>query len=437
MISVFGLGYVGTVTGACLAETGVRVIAVDVDPATVDLINQGQSPVVEAELDGLIKRTVERGTFTATTDAVRAVRESEAALVCVGTPGRSNGSIDLTFVQRVAETIGTALRTKSEYFVFVLRSTVLPGTVEGDIIPVLERRSGKKAGTDFGVCVNPEFLRRGNAVADFFRSPRNVIGELDQRSGNVVATLYQAIPSPKFHVPIRVAEMLKYADNAFRALKVTFANEIGSICKPLGIDSQQVMEVITRDTKLNLSPHYLEPGFAFGGSDLPRDVRALTYKCGTLNIETPMLSSILPSNRLQISRVAVMLMEHTGKRLGFLGLSSTGGIDELTESPLVELIETMLGRGFAIRVYDPFVSLARLVDADRKSVDQEFPHISALLADSAEDVMACSDVLVVGARHPEFAGLVSRARPGQTVIDLVRITKRPSSYYGLPSSLWD
>ena len=425
IVSVFGLGYVGTVTGACLAELGARVIGVDVNRVKVDLINGGHSPVVEAGLDALIKRTVEAGTFSATVDVARAVADSDAALVCVGTPSRTNGSLDLTFVRRVTREIGAALAAKRGYFVFILRSTVLPGTVEEELIPLLEECSGKKAGVDFGVCMNPEFLREGSSVADFFEPPRTVIGQLDARSGDVVAQLCAPIKATIFRVPIPIAEMLKYTDNAFHALKVTFANEIGSICKSLKIDSHKVMELFVSDTKLNLSPYYLKPGFAFGGSCLPKDLRALAHKARTLDIETPLLSSILPSNRLQISRVASRLMEYKGRTLGFLGLSFKNGTDDLRESPLVELIETMLGRGFAIRIYDRFVSLARILGANKDYIEHQIPHISTLMCDSADELMARSDVVVIGNRDPDFGRLLDTARPGQTIIDLVRVTDGP------------
>jgi GDP-mannose 6-dehydrogenase len=345
-ISIFGLGYVGCVSGACLASLGHNVIGVDSNQSKVDMVNQGISPIVEQDIDNLIKSVVKRETFSATSDWASAVKQSDMALVCVGTPQRSNGSIDLSSVTRVSEHLAKALRARHGYFLVVIRSTVLPGTVDQTVIPILEQHSGRTVGKDFGVCMNPEFLREGSSIHDFFHPPKTVIGQYDHKSGDLLAELYKHIDSPVVRTQIKIAEMLKYTDNSFHALKVTFANEIGNICKRFNIDSHKVMDIFCMDTKLNLSPYYLKPGFAFGGSCLPKDLRAITYEARRLDLDTPVLNAILESNKKQILKAVDKLIQFKGHRLGFLGLSFKGGTDDLRESPLVELIETMIGKGF-------------------------------------------------------------------------------------------
>ncbi|MCJ7646138.1 nucleotide sugar dehydrogenase, partial [bacterium] len=277
-ISVFGLGYVGCVSAACLARDGHKVMGVDINQNKVDIINSGRSPVVEKDIDEIIKEVVKSQKLIATTDVKEAVGNSEISMICVGTPSNDNGSLDLKYVKRVCVEIGTGLREKDEYHVVVVRSTMLPSSVEEELIPILEKTSGKKAGVDFGVCMNPEFMREGSSVYDFYHPPMTVIGELDKRSGGIVEEIYANIDAPVVRTAIRVAEMIKYVSNAFHGLKVCFANEIGNICKKLGIDSHEVMEIFCMDKKLSLSPYYLKPGFAFGGSCLPKDLRALLYR---------------------------------------------------------------------------------------------------------------------------------------------------------------
>jgi len=328
---------------------GHTVVGVEPNLAKVGMLSRGQSPIVEGGLEEILKKFVARGQITATSDWAAAIAETELAIVCIGTPSLESGNIDLSHVCRVAEHIGSALRSKKDYFRVVVRSTVLPGTMEEVVIPGLERASGRQAGRDFGVCMNPEFLREGTAVQDFYQPPKTVIGELDTRSGEALAELYAKLPAPLKRVPLRVAEMVKYTDNSFHAVKVVFANEIGNICKELKIDSHRVMEIFCLDTKLNLSPSYLKPGFAFGGSCLPKDLRAINFKARSHNVDTPMLNSLLDSNKRQISKVVNKLREYRGKKLGFLGLSFKDGTDDLRESPMVDLIETMLGKDFSAR----------------------------------------------------------------------------------------
>jgi GDP-mannose 6-dehydrogenase len=417
-INVFGMGYVGCVTAACLADRGHDVTGVDVDETKVSQLNSGRSPVVEPGLDALIARTVTAGRLRATTGATP---PGDISLVCVGTPSQENGSLGLDHVRSVARQIGCSLRGLASYHVVAVRSTVLPGTVEETVIPLLQEVSGRKAGLDFGVCVNPEFMRESTSITDFEKPTFTLIGELDGRSGDAVARLYSHIEAPIVRTPLPVAEMVKYVSNAFHGLKVTFANEIGNICKRLGIDSQAVMDVFYRDTTLNLSAHYLRPGFAFGGSCLPKDIRALLYNAHRHDLECPVLESILRSNHQQVE-LAYHLVRHTGRRrVGVLGLSFKAGSDDLRESPLVSLIETLIGKGHEVRIHDEDVSLARIIGANRRYIEEAIPHISSLLRPTAEEVVEASDVIVVGRTSPEVSRLVRGLGPEKAVVDLVRI----------------
>ena len=434
-VSVFGLGYVGSVSGACLAKMGHHVIGVDANPSKVALINRGLPPVIETGLSELLGSVTKSGAFSATESWQEAIAATDVALVCVGTPSSANGSLSTDLVKRVSEQIGAAIATKNDHFVVAIRSTVLPGTVERVVIPILEARSGKVAGRDFGVCMVPEFLREGTSVKDFFHPPKTVIGELNCRAGESVAGLFEGIEAPLIRTSIRVAESLKYADNAFHAIKVTFANEIGNICKAAGCDSHEVMKIFCLDTKLNLSPYYLKPGFAFGGSCLPKDLRALTYHARSMDVQTPLLDSILVSNKKQVERVTTLLQGYKGSSLGFLGLSFKHGTDDLRESPILEVIETMIGKGFHIGIYDEFVSIARLVGANKEYIEKEIPHISSLMRSSAEELMREADVVVVSNAGEKFREILAQmSRPNQVVIDLVRIaesTDVKGQYYGI------
>ena len=420
-IGVFGLGYVGSVSAGCLTALGHEVIGVDVNPMKVDLINAGHSPVVEAELDALIARGVKSGQLRAETSASVAIAASDVSLICVGTPSDTNGNLNLTFVERVCQEIGQALANKKEYHVVVVRSTMLPGSTQDRVIPILEGASGHRAGQDLGVCFNPEFLREGTAVHDFYHPPFSLIGQFDDRGAQIAAGVYAGIDAPLRIVPLKVAEMIKYANNAFHGLKVAFVNEIGNICKQQGIDSHQVMDIFCMDEKLNLSSYYLKPGFAFGGSCLPKDLRALLYHAHHLDLSVPVLESILPSNELQIKR-GFDLIKRTGKKkVGVLGLSFKAGTDDLRESPMVVLIETLIGKGYQVKVYDRNVSLARLHGANRAYIEREIPHIATLMCDSIEEVLTESQVIVIGNKAPEFQ--VLQVRQDQVIIDLVRILK--------------
>jgi GDP-mannose 6-dehydrogenase len=420
-LSVFGLGYVGCVSAACFAREGHEVTGVDVSAVKVEIINSGRSPIVEAGIGELIQEMVSSGRLRATTDASEAVAASDVSLVCVGTPSRDNGSLDLTYVKRVCQEIGAALEQKRERHTVVIRSTMLPGTIEGTVVPALEVYSGKKAGRDFGVCINPEFLREGTSLKDFYSPPFTLVGADDEDTAAVVSRLYSKIDAPLYVTPVKAAEMVKYACNCFHALKVSFANEIGNVCKGLGIDSHEVMRVFCEDRKLNLSPYYLKPGFAFGGSCLPKDLRAINYKAKELDVEVPLLSSILPSNRRQVERAVEMVLKTGRKKVGVLGFSFKAGTDDLRESPMVTLIEALIGKGIQLAVYDRDVSLARLFGANKEYIEREIPHISQLMRASVDEVLEASDVLIVGNKSEEFREIEGRLRNDQLVIDLVRL----------------
>ncbi|HEX5706709.1 MAG TPA: nucleotide sugar dehydrogenase, partial [Pyrinomonadaceae bacterium] len=387
-LSIFGLGYVGCVSAACFAKDGHEVVGVDVNPTKVEIINEGRSPIVEAGVGELIADGVAGGRLRATTDSAEAVAATDLSLVCVGTPSHANGSLDLTYVKRVCQEIGAALERKSARHIVVIRSTMLPGTIESVVTPTLEVYSGKKAGRDFGVCINPEFLREGTSVKDFYAPPFTLVGADEEETAMLLKRLYAAVDAPTHVVDVKTAEMVKYACNCFHALKVSFANEIGNVCKGLGIDSHRVMEIFCHDTKLNLSPYYLKPGFAFGGSCLPKDLRAVSYKAKELDVDVPVLSSVLRSNRQQIERAVEMVLATRKRRVGVLGFSFKAGTDDLRESPMVALIETLLGKGLQMSVYDRDVSLARLFGANKEYIEREIPHISQLMRGSVDEVVA-------------------------------------------------
>lgn len=420
-ISIFGLGYVGTVSAGCFAQAGHEVIGVDPVQAKVELINAGKSPIIEVEIGEIICATVRSGRLRATSDQDHAIRETEISFVCVGTPSQLNGDLDLTYIRRVCQLIGDSLRSKSVWHTVVVRSTILPGTMRQVVIPILEEHSGKKAGIDFGVCNNPEFLREGSAVRDFNAPPKTVIGQLDGKSGGVLASLYAGLDAPLIETEIEVAEMIKYVDNCWHALKIGFANEIGNICKSFSVDAHEVMKLFCLDKKLNISSTYLTPGFAFGGSCLPKDLRALTHKAKMRDLELPIMTSILPSNELQIARGIRLIMQSDHKRIGVLGFSFKEGTDDLRESPMIEVIERLVGKGYDLRIFDRNVNLAKLVGANRDFILNRVPHISRLMAPSVGEVLEHSETVVIGNKDPEFVDIPKQLRDGQRLVDFVRI----------------
>ena len=421
-ISVLGLGYVGAVSAGCLARDGHEVIGVDPERVKVDLINSGRSPIIEKDIGGIIAEQSAAGRLSASTDLESAVRHTDLALVCVGTPSLPNGGLDLRYVRRVCEQIGKVLATHPGAPVIVMRSTMLPGTMRDVVIPILERSSGKKAGEEFGLCINPEFLREGTAVHDYYHPPKTVIGEVNRASGDLLASVYAKTPGPMIRTDVDTAEMVKYADNCWHGLKVGFANEIGALCKAIGVDAHRVMEIFCKDQKLNLSPYYLKPGFAFGGSCLPKDLRALLYKAKTLDVTLPILASVLPSNELQIARGVQAVIDKGNRKIGILGISFKAGTDDLRESPMVELTERLIGKGYDIKVYDRNVSLACLHGANREYILNKIPHLSRLMVPTIDDVLAHAQTVVIGNGAPEFVDVPKRIGEGQTVIDFVRVS---------------
>ena len=422
-ISIFGLGYVGAVSAACLAKIGHNIIGVDVDQAKVDLINNGKTPIIEKNIAELVEKAVQFEQLRATTNTFEAVINSEVSFICVGTPSQLNGNLDLKYMRRVCKEIGKALRLMPERHIVVIRSTILPGTMRDVIIPMLEEFSGKKAGDNLGICINPEFMREGQAVHDFFHPPKTVIGETDTQSGDLIASLYQNMNAPLIRSDLETAEMVKYVDNVWHALKIGFANEIGNVCKALGIDGHRVMDIFCKDTKLNISNCYLRPGFAFGGSCLPKDLRAFTYKARGLDLDLPILNSILHSNALQVERGLQMIIEKGNKKVGVLGISFKAGTDDLRESPMVEVTEKLLGKGYEICIYDRNVKLASLVGANRDYLLNRISHISNLMVDSIDEVLCHADTLVIGTNDIEFPAILNKIKDGQVVVDLVRITE--------------
>ncbi|MEM7502615.1 MAG: nucleotide sugar dehydrogenase [Pseudomonadota bacterium] len=425
-ISIFGLGYVGAVSAGCLARDGHEVVGVDPNATKVELINGGNSPIVEQDIGEIIQDAVSSGALRATTDAGDAVSATNVSLVCVGTPSNENGSLDLRYVESVCGEIGQAIAAKSDRHVIVMRSTMLPGTMRELVIPTLEKHSGKTAGQDFSVCNNPEFLREGTAVYDYYNPPKTVIGELQPGDGDEIADIYSDLDAPLIRTDVNTAEMVKYVDNVWHAVKVGFANEIGSICRELSLDGQAVMDIFCQDEKLNISSYYLRPGFAFGGSCLPKDLRALNYKANRLDVDVPILRSVLPSNQLQVERGIRLVQEQGSKKVGFLGFSFKAGTDDLRESPLIQMIEYLIGKGYELSIYDKNVNVSRLVGANRDYILNHIPHIANIMVDSVEEVLNSTDTVVIGNGSAEFSDVVSRARADQCVIDLVGVAKPDS-----------
>ncbi len=433
-ISVFGLGYVGAVSCGCLAKQGHTVIGVDVAQVKVDMINAGRSPVVEPEIDELMQQGVASGRIRAVTDPMAAINESEISFISVGTPSQPNGNIELRYIRQVCMEIGQVLKKKAEPHLIVVRSTMLPGSMRGVVIPTLEEFSGRKAGEDFGVCFNPEFLREGTSVYDFFNPPKTVIGTDDSRCTAKLREIYAGLPGPIFETSIEVGEMVKYADNSFHAVKITFANEIGLLCKSLGIDSHKVMDIFCEDRKLNISSYYLKPGFAFGGSCLPKDVNALLYHAKRMDVEAPLLQSLMTSNQKQVENVVTRITAVGKKRVGFLGFSFKAGTDDLRGSPVVQVIETLVGKGYTVALYDRNVQIARLMGANQSYVEQHIPHVAALMKNTPQEVLDGCDVVVVGNKGEEFREFIDGMPPGKLVIDLVRLDKEwitKGNYIGL------
>ncbi|MFK0088158.1 nucleotide sugar dehydrogenase [Pseudomonas sp. NPDC090755] len=426
-ISIFGLGYVGAVCAGCLSARGHEVIGVDVSRTKIDLINQGKSPIVEPGLEALLQQGIASGRLRGTTDFAAAIRDSDLSMICVGTPSKKNGDLGLEYIESVCREIGLVLREKASRHTIVVRSTVLPGTVKNVVIPILEDCSGKKAGVDFGVAVNPEFLRESTAIKDYDQPPMTVIGELDTASGDVLQSLYEELDAPIIRKAIEVAEMIKYTCNVWHAAKVTFANEIGNIAKAVGVDGRDVMDVVCQDKTLNLSQYYMRPGFAFGGSCLPKDVRALTYRASSLDVKAPLLNSLMTSNESQVQNAFDIIESHDKRKIALLGLSFKAGTDDLRESPLVELAERLIGKGYELNIYDSNVEYARVHGANKDYIESKIPHVSSLLNADFDQVIHHADVIVLGNRDEKFRALAQQVPEGKQVIDLVGFMSKATS----------
>lgn len=424
-ISIFGLGYVGSVMAACLARIGHSVIGVDTNPLKVDLLNAGRSLIIEPGLEPILETEHGSGKICATVDFVRAVHDTDLTFICVGTPAVRAGRLGLESIEAVCEQLGTALASKCERHTLAIRSTVLPGTTESVIIPTLERLSGKRVGQDFTVCVNPEFIREGSAVDDFFHPPFTIMGAPDQTWLKPIREIYSSIPGNIFETSLRTAEMVKYACNTFHALKIDFANEIGSLAEELGADPNEVLNILCADTKLNISRTYLRPGFAFGGSCLPKDLGALTYCAKQRDVVVPLLQAILPSNQAHIDRAIEKIVACGKRKIGLLGLSFKSGTDDLRESAPLQLVKRLVGEGFQILVYDPNVTRSFIHGANRRFAENEIPHIFSLIRPTLQEVLAGSEVIVIGTKDQEFLQVPELMSPEQQLIDLAGLQWHP------------
>ncbi len=421
-ISVFGLGYVGSVTAACFSAKGHMVIGTDVSPGKIDLIESGKTPIFEPGIQAIISESHGNGRLTATLDVSTAICETEISFICVGTPSLKNGKLDLKSIEQVCEQIGSILKHKSSFHLVVTRSTILPGTTADVIIPALEAASGKKAGKDFGVATNPEFLREGSAIKDFLNPPMTVIGVSDPKSESLLKELYEWVPAKLFSVPVSSAEMVKYVCNSFHALKVAFANEIGTLCKHAEVDTESITEIFLSDTQLNISPYYLNPGFAFGGSCLPKDVRALTYRGKELDCKLPLIESIMDSNLEHIERAVQIILACGKKKIGMLGLSFKSGTDDLRESPQVLLVKKIIGEGYQFQIWDENVYMGRLIGSNRQFIEDNIPHLGSLLTNDMDSVLRESEIILIGARVDRLK-IETLLQQHHIVIDLINLHK--------------
>ena len=418
---MFGLGYVGTVCAACLADRGHNVVGIDKAEAKVDAIGGGRSPIIERDINELVERTVKRGNLTATGDAAEAVRSTDMSIVCVSTPSQPNGAVSLTAIEAVSTEIGQAIHSKATRHEVVIRSTVVPGTTRGVVVPRLIEASGKNLGEALGVAFNPEFMREGSSVADFNTPSKTIVGPIDEATGAAVLSLYEDLPGPKITTKMETAELVKYVDNSWHALKVAFANEIGVVSSALKIDSHEVMNIFCEDKRLNISTAYLRPGFAFGGSCLPKDLRALTYLARKLDLSLPVLNHILDSNRMLVERGVEWILAQAKKRVAFLGISFKSGTDDVRESPFVELVERLLGKGCEIRIFDPNVHLARMVGANKDYLMRVLPHIVELIVPKISDAIGWAEAIVVTLEDPVYVAGLAKLRPEQIVLDFAHL----------------
>ncbi len=433
-ISIFGLGYVGAVTAACLAKEGHKIVGVDISREKVNQISAGTSPIVEALIGDVIADVVDRRMLSATTDTQAAIANTDVSIICVGTPSKENGDVDLTQILAVSNEIGQAIKLKGKFHTLIFRSTVPPGTVENAIIPRLENASGGRAGIHFNICFNPEFLREASSVEDFYNPPFTVVGCKSEKAAEVVREIYSFLKAPFRITSIRTAEMLKYVCNSWHALKVCFGNEVGTLARRLGIDGHEVMQLFMLDAKQNLSGMYLKPGFAYGGSCLPKDVRGLIYQAMKADFAAPLFTSIPQSNEYHLKEGFRLVTSFKKKKIGFLGLAFKGGTDDLRESPLVILAEMLIGKGYELTIFDKSVNIARIVGSNKSYIEKEIPHIERLLASSVEEVVHHSEVIVLGNSDPEYFQAI-KSFSGREIVDFVRapelVSGMKENYHGI------
>ncbi|MEO8720420.1 MAG: nucleotide sugar dehydrogenase [Ginsengibacter sp.] len=431
-ISIFGLGYVGCVSLGCLAKIGHHIVGVDISQTKVNQINSGKATIIEKDIDIIISEQREAGNIEATTSSYEAVLKTEISIICVGTPSSDKGHLDLKHIFKVAEDIALALNKKKEFHIIVIRSTIFPGTCD-KVAELIETTSNKKRNIDFAIVDNPEFLREGTAVHDYFNPPLTLVGSDNMIAANKVADLYRILPAEIIITELRVAEIMKYVNNTFHALKISFGNEIGNICSELGVDSHKVMEIFSKDKQLNISPYYFKPGFAYGGSCLPKDLKGLQTLAHDMYVETPVINSIDKTNEIQIQRAVKMIYKHGSKKLGFLGLSFKEGTDDLRNSPAVSIIETLIGKGCDICIYDRNINISLLTGTNKEYINSKIPHLSNLLVDNAREVIEKSDVIIINTKEKEFIPLL-KENNNKVIIDMVRLDEsllNNSNYIGI------
>ncbi|MCB1948991.1 nucleotide sugar dehydrogenase [Nitrosomonas sp.] len=434
-ISVFGLGYVGAVSLACLAKEGHNVTGVDIDSTKLALIKAGKSPVIETGMPELVQEVVASGRIKLTESTQEAISQTQLSFVCVGTPSQPNGNQDQTAVLRLTEQLGEALKSKKDHHIIVFRSTLLPGTVINTLIPLLEKFSGKTNGVDFDVCFQPEFLREGSSIKDYYKPPFTIIGLSSKQPQAVFEQLFSNLPAEIIYTDIATAETMKYFCNIFHALKITFANEVARLCESIKVDPHAVMELICKDKQLNISSAYMKPGFSFGGSCLPKDLRAINYIAKQNDVDIPMLKAVLPSNRVHLDCALHKITQSGLKKIGFIGLSFKTGTDDLRESPLVDLAEKLIGKGYTLKIYDPEVNISKLIGANKHFIETSIPHIGSLMTTDYDNLLSTSEIIVVGISDSDLVTtLIKSSRKEQIILDLVNIKERDklsASYMGI------
>jgi GDP-mannose 6-dehydrogenase len=436
-ISIFGLGYVGAVSLACLARDGHEITGVDIDDSKLELLRNGQAPIVESGIQELTRQVMSHAAVRVTNSVREAILSSDVSFVCVGTPARGNGNQDLGAIARIAEQIGAVLPEKASRHVIVIRSTVKPGTIDEVIKPALERTSAMKAGRDFSLCFQPEFLREGTSISDYDNPPMTIIGADDEFAVETLRSVFGHLPCEFVRTSVRTAEMVKYACNAFHALKVTFANEIGRVSQAVGVDPHEVMRLVCLDRQLNISPAYLKPGFAFGGSCLPKDLKALLYLAKSCDVDLPMMAHILPSNAAHIEHAIERVLTEGKRSIGMIGLSFKAGTDDLRESPLVVMAERFIGKGLQLRIYDPSVNIARLIGANRRYIEETIPHIASLMTNDLDSLVTDAEILIVGMKSDEVRqALQLNTRTDQLLLDIVGLPDKGAHHARYEGVCW-